>query len=132
MIKKKFNLTCSSSSLTCFREELRKLLSEVELSERKSGEVILAMDEVLANISRHGYESCGGNIEVIFEDSGPKIEILIRDYGKKFNPTLAPEPELPPQKPGGLGIYFIKTVMDNVQYHSGPSGENELLLTKNK
>jgi len=131
-MKREFNLTCESASLTCFREELRTLLSEVELSERKSGDVILAMDEVLANISRHGYENGGGRIEVIFEDLGSTIEILIRDYGKKFDPTQAPEPELPPQKPGGLGIYFIKTVMDKVRYQPGPSGENQLHLTKHK
>jgi serine/threonine-protein kinase RsbW len=131
-MKKEFNLTCSSSSLTNFREELRTLLSGAGLSERKSGEVILAMDEALANISRHGYENGGGSIEVLFEDCGSKVEILIRDYGKKFDPTQAPEPELPPQRPGGLGIYFIKTVMDSVQYKAGPSGENQLLLTKLK
>lgn len=131
-MRKDFTLTCTITSLTRFRDNLRELLAEAGLSEKKCGEVILALDEVLANISRHGYENEEGRIEVTFDDLGSKIEILVRDYGKKFDPTLAPDPELPPQKPGGLGIYFIRTVMDQVLYRSGPSGENELLLTKLK
>ena len=63
----------------------------------------------------------------------PSFEILIRDFGKKFDPSAVKQPKLPPDKPGGLGLYFIKKLMDKVEYRwiENPAG-NEIYLAKFK
>lgn len=128
----KFEILSRKEDLTLFRTALKPLLLDSGLSEKKIHEVTLAVDEVLANVARHGYRGECGRIELVYKDYPDRIEVLIRDFGKCFDPTQMPEPELPPRKPGGLGIYFIKTVMDQVHYARGENNCNELLLTKRK
>lgn len=128
----KFEMQAKAENLASFRKELRELLATSGLDEKKIHEVTLAVDEAMANVIRHGYQGECGKIEVFFRNFGDRVEVLIRDYGKCFDPTQIPAPELPPRKPGGLGVYFIRTVMDKVQYCIGDHQSNELLLTKYK
>ena len=37
-----------------------------------------------------------------------------------------------PKKGGGLGVYFMKAMMDGVEYNTAHRRGNELILTKNK
>jgi anti-sigma regulatory factor (Ser/Thr protein kinase) len=64
--------------------------------------------------------------------SDDKIEIVLEDQGKKFDPTQVPPPELPRQKPGGLGVHFIRTIMDQVIYEGDKVEGNRLRLIKRK
>ncbi|MBU3759723.1 MAG: ATP-binding protein [Candidatus Omnitrophica bacterium] len=130
--KKQFDLLCESGAISRFRTALKELLIRSELDEKKLHEVTLAVDEALANVARHGYKGEAGRIQVEVADCEDRIEILIRDFGKFFDPTSIPSPELPPSKPGGLGIYFMKTVMDGVVYRRGKKNANELILVKRK
>jgi serine/threonine-protein kinase RsbW len=63
-----------------------------------------------------------------------KFNILIKDYGKNFDPTSVPKPDLKKyyqeHKVGGLGIYLMKTLMDDVQYKTVPGKYNQVLLSK--
>lgn len=128
----KFELQAKAENLASFRKELGELLVLSGLDEKKKHEVTLAVDEAMANVIRHGYQGSCGPIEIFFRNYADRIEVLIRDFGKCFDPTQIPAPELPPKKPGGLGVYFIRTVMDKVQYCVGHNQSNELLLTKYK
>ncbi|HTL47468.1 MAG TPA: ATP-binding protein [Verrucomicrobiae bacterium] len=131
-MEKKFELKSCSHDLAQFRQQLKELLSGAGFNEKKSGEVTLAVDEALTNIIRHGYGHEKGRVEVAFHDYQDRVEIRIRDFGKKFDPTKVAPPKLPPTKPGGLGIYFIHTLMDKVEYQSLAPDTNELHLTKMK
>ncbi len=131
-MEKKFELLSNAENLAAFRKDLKALLTGSGLDEKRMHEVTLAVDEALANVIRHGYDTPAGKIEVYFRNFEDRVEILIRDFGRKFDPTQMPAPELPPRKPGGLGIYFIRTVMDKVEYTVGLQNANELLLTKHK
>jgi len=131
-MEKKFEFFSTSKDLTQFRDSLKSLLAAAGLGEKKEGEIILAVDEALTNIVRHAYGHDTGLITVMFFDYEDRIEIFIRDSGKLFDPTKMPPPELPPKKPGGLGIYFIQKLMDKVVYQSVPPAVNELQLTKFK
>lgn len=131
-MEKKFELLSNTDNLVLFRKDLKLLLASSGLDEKRMHDVTLAVDEALANVIRHGYDTPSGKIEVFFRDFDDRIEILIRDFGRSFDPTQMPAPELPPRKPGGLGIYFIRTVMDKVEYCRGIKNANELLLTKHK
>ena len=131
-MEKKFELLSNTENLVLFRKDLKLLLASSGLDEKRMHDVTLAVDEALANVIRHGYDTPSGKIEVFFRDFDDRIEILIRDFGRSFDPTQMPAPELPPRKPGGLGIYFIRTVMDKVEYCRGIKNANELLLTKHK
>ncbi|MDP3919501.1 MAG: ATP-binding protein [Candidatus Omnitrophota bacterium] len=132
MTQEHFELISNSEALGPFRESLRDRLSQSGLDEKGSSNVTLAVDEALTNVIRHAYGGREGKIRVIYEDFADRVEIAICDNGAKFDPTLAKDPELPPKKPGGLGCYFIKTLMDKVEYRYDKSGGNQLYLTKLK
>ena len=131
-MEKTFELEAESGRLPSFRIELRELLQGAQCDEKAIGEVVLAVQEALTNIVRHAYGGKTGKIEVTFRDRGDRIEIGLQDFGKKFDPLKFPEPELPPKKPGGLGIYLMKTLMDEVTYSPECKEGNLLQLVKYK
>ena len=61
-----------------------------------------------------------------------RVVFRIRDFGKKIDLSSIKEPELPPVKPNGLGIHFMKTIMDEFQYNTSHAEGNELIMTKFK
>ncbi|MBI3313103.1 MAG: ATP-binding protein [Candidatus Omnitrophica bacterium] len=131
-MEKEFHLTSNSDQLKPFREQLELALHEIGLYEKGAGEVVLAMDEALTNIIRHAYDGKSGKIDIVLRDFQDRIEIEVRNFGKKFDPSKIPPPELPPKKPGGLGLYLIKKLTDKSEYSTPEEGENRLLLTKYK
>jgi len=98
--------------------------------------IILAVDEACTNIIRHAYKSYpDGDLIIKVKFSQSKFFISIIDYGKSFAPETIPEPDLQKyykqRKVGGLGMYLMKTLMDDVKYISIPGKYNEVLLSKN-
>ena len=129
---KKFELDSHSQQLRHFRDELRPLLQQAGLDDKASGEVLLALQEALSNIVRHSYGPQGGKIQVDFSEDAEKIQFWIRDFGCKFDLTKIPDPVLPREQPGGLGIYLIKKLMDRVAYDASCENGNRLHLVKLK
>jgi anti-sigma regulatory factor (Ser/Thr protein kinase) len=96
-------------------------------------QIVLAVDEAVANIIRHSYDmkpDC--DIEYKVTSSGENFIVALRDYGKPCDPAkIAPRP-LHEIRPGGLGTHFIKTVMDEVKYCSRDPGTELILVKKRK
>lgn len=131
-MEKRFELNASSEVLSPFRKELRLLLNQAGWEKKTTEEILLAVDEALTNIIRHAYGGNPGKMAVSVSAADNKIEIVLEDWGKKFDPTQVPPPELPRHKPGGLGVHFIRTIMDQMIYDDqGPEG-NRLRLVKHK
>ncbi|MBP9866448.1 MAG: ATP-binding protein [Candidatus Omnitrophica bacterium] len=131
-IHKQFVIDAAKPELAAFRESLRALLAAAGFDEKKSGEVVLAVDERLTNIIRHGY-CCGpGRIEVDVCYGEGCLKISVKDYGTKFNPLHQPAPKLPLETPGGLGIFLTRELMDEVVYDESFTSGNLLHLTKYK
>jgi len=95
----------------------------------------LAVEEVITNIIKHGYKKPGGEIIVSSRISPERIEVQIMDTAPRFNPLSVPEPELDStiedRNIGGLGIFLIRQVMDEVTYRY-EDGKNILSLTKKR
>ncbi len=131
MDKVTLELIASPGELPPFRTQLQTWLGQTGISQKKSGEILVAVQEALTNIVRHAYGGKEGKIEVCYQDCGDQIEIVLRDHGNPFDPSKIPAPELPPVKPGGLGLYLMKTLMDQVEYQKNHEG-NVLRLIKFK
>jgi serine/threonine-protein kinase RsbW len=96
----------------------------------------LAVDEACTNIIEHAYEGEGrGNIEIECEPGPGELTITLADQGKPFDPNSVPEPqldaELEAMQVGGLGLYFMRQVMDAVEF-SYQDGSNKLVLVKRR
>lgn len=136
--KRTFEVAAGTDNLAPFRSELRTLLLEKGGFDSKTiNDILLSVDEALTNVIRHAYkggnEKTGqGKIRVIFSDFPDRAEILIEDKGPCFDPCKAPLPELPSKKPGGLGIYLFRSLMDEVHYKPLCPQGNQLQLVKYK
>jgi serine/threonine-protein kinase RsbW len=83
--------------------------------------VQLAVDEAFSNIIEHAY---GGESDEKIECKGlvdrNELTITLRDCGSPFNPELVPDPdllaELEEREVGGLGLYFIRQLMDEIHF----------------
>jgi anti-sigma regulatory factor (Ser/Thr protein kinase) len=96
-------------------------------------ELHLVFDEIVTNIYRYGYGGGTGEVTMVFEMSGGGLDIEIRDRARAFNPLERPAPDisLPPdqREVGGLGIYFVRQLMDTVEY-TRTDRENRLRVTR--
>ena len=94
----------------------------------------LVVDEACSNIVVHGYEGLTpGPIGLSFAVSGDEIVITITDQAPPFDPKDAPIPDLDApaseRRPGGLGWYLIRELVDRIEYEPLKSG-NRLTLVK--
>jgi serine/threonine-protein kinase RsbW len=81
----------------------------------------LALDELLTNVISYGYpEARVGEIGVRVRFDGNRIEVRLADDALAFDPFSVPEPDLTSgidERPvGGLGVHFVRTLMDEVSY----------------
>lgn len=131
-MEKKFELIASSEVLSPLRKELRGILAHEGWEKKTVDEILLAVDEALTNIIRHSYQGAPGAMTVALAVSGEKVEIVLEDQGRKFDPTQVPSPELPRHSPGGLGVHFIRTIMDEMIYDADFLNGNRLRLIKRR
>jgi len=95
----------------------------------------LAVEEAVTNVISHGYKEPGNEVIVSCRISPERIEIQIIDTAPPFNPLSVPEPELDStiedRHIGGLGVFLIRQVMDEISYRY-ENGKNILLLIKRR
>jgi len=96
----------------------------------------LATDEAASNVIEHAYdENPDGQFDVSCEFRNDRLVITLMDHGKTFEPSRVEEPnlnaDLLERKIGGLGIYLMHKLMDEVRYETTPAG-NRLTLIKRK
>jgi serine/threonine-protein kinase RsbW len=95
----------------------------------------LAMDEACTNIIEHAYpNSDRGEIEVMLEAQPGELRIHLTDFGEAYDPReVRSEPHtgsrLEEAHPGGLGLYLMRRVMDEVYYISHGQ-HNTLVMVK--
>ncbi len=99
--------------------------------------VELAVDEACTNIIDHAYGGEGrGDIEVTYRTNGNGLTVILRDHGEPFDLDLVPQPDL--QAPltdrngGGLGLHFIRELMDEVRFEFTQDSGNVLTMIKRK
>jgi anti-sigma regulatory factor (Ser/Thr protein kinase) len=94
--------------------------------------LVLAVDEACTNVIRHAYGSSGCDERIVIAiNIGPeRFEIAIRDFGSPADPATFRGRDLSEVRPGGLGIHFIKSAVDQIEYDNPPGGGTRLKLIK--
>jgi len=124
-----------------FLDEIREFVGGIA---RASGfgdkdvyNIQLATDEAASNIIEHAYENIAdGRLELSCGVQADTIKIILTDYGEPFDPSEIPLPDLKAdlsdRKIGGLGIFLMRKLMDEVHYESKADKSNTLTLIKRK
>jgi len=104
------------------------------IDEKIISNLYLAIDELLTNIIRYGYRDEKDHpIYIRYSIEKELLTLQIEDDSYPYDPNQAPVPDLTSdlenRKIGGLGIYLVKSMMDDVKYVT-KNGKNTLTLTK--
>ncbi len=105
------------------------------LDERATWQVQLAVDEAATNIIQHAYDiDAPGEMSVSWGSETNRFMIVLRDQGRQFDPDAVPAPDLQSsledRQVGGLGIYLITRLMDEVRFDFHPQQGNLLTMVK--
>lgn len=107
------------------------------LDDRAVYEVQLAVDEACSNIIEHAYGGEGrGDIEITCRIGSEGLTVMLRDFGRPFDPTSISLPDLTASLQdrdlGGLGLYFMRRLMDEIDFEFTPDSGNVLTMVKRR
>ena len=132
-MKEEQDFLVNSKSLKDVRDFARNIIDKSPILQNQKDELVLAIAEAAQNIVKHAYKDMATTndrmqIKISFEDN--ELEIGFFDKGKPVNPENIKHRKLDDVKPGGLGTFFIKQIMDEVVFKESPGWNNHLVLTK--
>ena len=84
-------------------------------------EIELCVEEVLVNIFNYAYPGDGGQVTIACRRGADgNLVVRIQDEGIPFNILSASDPDITAnideRQIGGLGIFFVRQLMDGVEY----------------
>jgi len=123
-----------------FLDEIREFVGDIArnagFGSKEVYNIQLAADEAASNIIEHAYEGVSnGMLEVSCGVKDGAITIIMVDHGESFDPSAIPMPDLKAdlseRKIGGLGIFLMRKLMDEVHYET-KNRSNVLTMIKRK
>ena len=136
MLKREISIKNDLRELERLTAFLEDVASEWHFSDDLLFHLNLVAEEIVSNIILHGLISTETEEHILLElsFSQGELNMCVTDHGIEFNPMSVPPPD-DLDKPaserniGGLGVYFVRQLMDKVEYQR-EDNSNILMLTK--
>ncbi|MEE9216535.1 MAG: ATP-binding protein, partial [Anaerolineales bacterium] len=122
------------SEIDRFQSQFAEFAAEQGIPATTMQKVQVVFEDLLANIIFYAYDDeAEHEIEISMNSNGEQLKITVVDDGLPFNPLEAEKPDttldLQDREIGGLGIYLVLNLMEEVTYER--RGErNVITLTK--
>lgn len=105
------------------------------LNDDQTCDVQMAVDEACTNVIEHAYRSKpDGTIDIVCERRGNEFIVTIQDFGVRFDPKKVESPKthdpLSKRRIGGLGLFFMRKLMDRVEFDFESGRGNRLTMVK--
>ena len=116
-----YTAPCSKNNLADIRNFVNEILSHHFNAEIEIHHMVLAVDEVCANLMIHSH-NCNPKekIELLIDVQNEEVIFEIKDTGNGFNLKNYQEPTIKEiiveKKKGGLGLMLVKRIMDKVEF----------------
>jgi serine phosphatase RsbU (regulator of sigma subunit)/anti-sigma regulatory factor (Ser/Thr protein kinase) len=121
------------SELREIKSYVATVCNEAHFASKDVDSILLAVEEACTNVIRHAYLYASGTIKLQITLTRKQLVFTVIDNGRAFDFDAAGMPDLDRYvetgRKGGLGIYLIRKVMDNVSYKVA-DGENRLRMVK--
>lgn len=135
-MKKELSVYSTTENLKSIRDFITTEALNAGFNKETAEKIALAVDEACTNIIKHAYKyASDGIINITVNSNKDKFIVSIIDNGYNFNPNEVPEPNIKEyhkqKKTGGLGIFLMKRLMDEVIYKSLEDNRNLVVLVKN-
>ena len=131
MLSKTFQ--ASKSELKTIRSFVKSFLTDNKINLIHHDSIILVVGEITSNILEHGYnfkESDKIKVDLSFNNNEIKLKFF--DNGQIVDIEKIKSRELNDIKPGGLGIFFINEIFDDINWVKGDPGWNKVLEIKKR
>ena len=132
---KQLTVNAQTSELSKVLAFADTILEEAGCSAKTKMQIDIAIEEIFVNIATYAYPSEGGQavIEIETDKNGKIVKITFEDQGVPYNPLENEDPDITlpaEERPiGGLGIFMVKNIMDEVSYEYA-DGKNRLTIKK--
>jgi sigma-B regulation protein RsbU (phosphoserine phosphatase) len=114
--------------LKAMREAVRERLLSEGAGEGCVRDVVMALDEACQNVIRHAYgPQRGGDIRLEIEREGDRLILSLVDFAPRVDPAKVKPRDLEDVRPGGLGTFLIRELMDSAEFVEPPPGCGNLL-----
>lgn len=138
---RELSVPADTSYLSQVRSAVIEVMGKSMFSPVKANLVALAVDEAVANIMEHAYENkarltpgVSQDVQVILDATPERLSVIIRDSGVAFDPRRVPEVDVREHvrqgHTGGLGIFLMRRIMDEIHYTYKQGVHNELKMVK--
>lgn len=112
---------------------VERFVTDENLELRIGFQIAIALEELFTNAVRHNPDG-SGELRVVLSRDGKEIVASFTDFdADPFDPSAAAPPDLSrpldQRRPGGLGVHFVRRVMDRVDY-DWRDRESTVTLTK--
>ncbi len=111
-----------TENLRQLREWVRDISLAQGMSEQRTEQVIIGVNEACMNIIEHAYKHSAGDILLGISRDQDSIIYELTDFAQPMDCAKIKSRKLEDIRPGGLGVYFIQAVMDEVEYIPGAVG----------
>ena len=96
-------------------------------------QIKLVLEEVLVNVANYAYPEGNGTMQIDVDIDNDTLTLVVSDAGIPFDPHNAPEPDITlpieQRRIGGLGIFLVQQIMDEMIYER-VNDRNVLTLRK--
>ena len=133
-MRKEIRINNQVDELEHVAEFVEQIGEELGLDMELQMNLNLVLEEMVTNVIFYAYpEGKTADIELQAESNGKELTFVLSDQGKEFDPTAKEDadPDVNPidREIGGMGIYIVKNIMNQVTYQR-LEGKNLLTMTK--
>jgi len=123
-----FRFPAQPTWLQTVRSCIRQVCDQRGCSGEESNDIVLAIDESCQNIIRHGYGGASQQeIHIKVRYRHDRLIFRLRDFAPMIDKAALPKRDLDDIRPGGLGLHFIHTVMDEVTLLQPREGQGNIM-----
>ncbi len=119
--------------LRSLRAQLRHVFDVQGVALELREQLVLAVDEACGNIIRHAYgTTCDAPITLKLTRNDGALRFELRDNAPVVDPAKIKPRDLSECRPGGLGVNFIDSVMDEWRIEAQPGGKGNVLVMQKR
>lgn len=132
----KMTVEASTEHLSEVRDFVAEHAAAFGFNQQEVADIRLAVDEAYTNIIKHAYQNnADETVEIELGYNNTKFWVTLLDTGNTFDVSKYSKPNIcqriKEKKRGGVGVYLIRKLMDDVEYQT-EDATNTIRMTKKK
>jgi serine/threonine-protein kinase RsbW len=121
-------IPCKAEWVALARLSVAAVASRLNFSIDEIEDIKLAVAEACTNAIQHAHGS--PFIEIKCEAVTGSLRLSVRDYGRGTHPEHIHSRDVTDERVGGLGVFLIRSLMDEVEYDVQPDQGTLLVMVK--